>query len=216
MRPPSPNAAISTPFLRHWLKRYYLGAILSEWRRECPGVTAVVISIASTTRARGHELVETIKRVPAQRVPLKRFDKPSASLIPTATPQGKQVGRKPNLEKKLGEVVVALKPESSRPNFHIEDIRAFVMRHYKMSEYDMNSTRRLPVPVRQRRVGMYLAKTLTRATLEEIGKQFGNRTAQTARSAIDNARVEVTSNKTFAEEIKKLIRVIQAEASIMG
>ena len=57
----------------------------------------------------------------------------------------------------------------------IEDIQKKVAERFNVKVSDMSSPRRLRSISRPRQIAMYLAKSLTRRSLSEIGKKFGGK-----------------------------------------
>jgi chromosomal replication initiator protein len=90
----------------------------------------------------------------------------------------------------------------------IEDIQRVVARHYNVSKADLLSSRRTRTIVRPRQVAMYLAKVLTPRSLPEIGRRFGGRDHTTVLHAVRKIEDLIQGDKTLAEEIELLKRMI--------
>ena len=90
----------------------------------------------------------------------------------------------------------------------IEDIQRVVARHYNVSKADLLSARRTRTIVRPRQVAMYLAKVLTPRSLPEIGRRFGGRDHTTVLHAVRKIEDLIQGDKTLAEEIELLKRMI--------
>jgi chromosomal replication initiator protein len=73
-------------------------------------------------------------------------------------------------------------PEQRRPL--VREIQARVAAFYHMPLIEMTSARRAREVARPRQVAMYLAKQLTRRSLPEIGKLFGDRDHTTVIHAV--------------------------------
>lgn len=91
----------------------------------------------------------------------------------------------------------------------IEDIQRIVARQYNVSRSDLLSSRRTANVVRPRQIAMYLAKTLTLRSLPEIGRRFGGRDHTTVLHAVRKIENLVGNDKTLAEEIEALKRLLQ-------
>jgi chromosomal replication initiator protein len=90
----------------------------------------------------------------------------------------------------------------------IEDIQRVVARHYNVSKADLLSSRRTRTIVRPRQIAMYLAKVLTPRSLPEIGRRFGGRDHTTVLHAVRKIEGMIEGDKTLAEEIELLKRLI--------
>jgi len=90
----------------------------------------------------------------------------------------------------------------------IEDIQRVVARHYNVTKQDLLSSRRTRTIVRPRQVAMYLAKVLTPRSLPEIGRRFGGRDHTTVLHAVRKIEDLIQGDKTLAEEIELLKRMI--------
>jgi chromosomal replication initiator protein len=104
----------------------------------------------------------------------------------------------------LRDLVGAREPRRVR----IEDIQRVVARHYNVSKADLLSSRRTRTIVRPRQIAMYLAKVLTPRSLPEIGRRFGGRDHTTVLHAVRKIEGMIEGDKTLAEEIELLKRMI--------
>jgi chromosomal replication initiator protein len=104
----------------------------------------------------------------------------------------------------LRDLVGAREPRRVR----IEDIQRVVARHYNVSKADLLSARRTRTIVRPRQIAMYLAKVLTPRSLPEIGRRFGGRDHTTVLHAVRKIEEMISGDKTLAEEIELLKRMI--------
>ncbi len=104
----------------------------------------------------------------------------------------------------LRDLVGAREPRRVR----IEDIQRVVARHYNVSKADLLSSRRTRTIVRPRQIAMYLAKVLTPRSLPEIGRRFGGRDHTTVLHAVRKIEEMIQGDKTLAEEIELLKRMI--------
>jgi chromosomal replication initiator protein len=104
----------------------------------------------------------------------------------------------------LRDLIGAREPRRVR----IEDIQRVVARHYNVSKADLLSARRTRTIVRPRQIAMYLAKVLTPRSLPEIGRRFGGRDHTTVLHAVRKIEDLIQGDKTLAEEIELLKRMI--------
>ncbi len=105
----------------------------------------------------------------------------------------------------------------TRPHITIGGIKRAVAVRYGVSVTDIVSARRTRRVTWPRRIGMYLAKTLTPHSLVTIGAQFGKRDHTTVLSAVDKAHLEVSTNEFLAEEVRDVTRdICAASMTILG
>jgi len=104
----------------------------------------------------------------------------------------------------LRDLIGAREPRRVR----IEDIQRVVARHYNVSKADLLSSRRTRTIVRPRQIAMYLAKVLTPRSLPEIGRRFGGRDHTTVLHAVRKIEGMIEGDRTLAEEIELLKRLI--------
>jgi chromosomal replication initiator protein len=90
----------------------------------------------------------------------------------------------------------------------IDEIIRKVADHYNLRMSDLLSARRARAVARPRQVAMFLAKTLTSRSLPEIGRRFGGRDHTTVLHAVRKIEGMIEGDKTLAEEIELLKRMI--------
>ncbi len=91
----------------------------------------------------------------------------------------------------------------------IDEIQKRVAEHYNIRSADMHSARRAREIARPRQVAMYLCKMLTPRSLPEIGKKFGGRDHTTVIHAIRRIEELSVADKTLAEDLAILTRLLQ-------
>jgi chromosomal replication initiator protein len=91
----------------------------------------------------------------------------------------------------------------------IDEIQKRVAEHYNIRSADMHSARRAREIARPRQVAMYLCKMLTPRSLPEIGKKFGGRDHTTVIHAIRRIEELSVGDRTLAEDISILTRLLQ-------
>jgi chromosomal replication initiator protein len=91
----------------------------------------------------------------------------------------------------------------------IDEIQKRVAEHYNIRSADMHSARRAREIARPRQVAMYLCKMLTPRSLPEIGKKFGGRDHTTVIHAIRRIAELSVADKTLAEDLAILTRLLQ-------
>jgi chromosomal replication initiator protein len=105
----------------------------------------------------------------------------------------------------LGELA-----ETQEKPITIADIERVVSDHYKLKGPVLRSKKRSKDIAHARHVAMYLARTLTNASLPHIGKNFGDRDHTSVLHACNKIKGMVAENWRFKEEVEQLIRVLQA------
>lgn len=84
-------------------------------------------------------------------------------------------------------------------------IQATVATHYRIAPNEMKSARRSREVARPRQVAMYLSKQLTRQSLPDIGRRFGNRDHTTVLYAIRHIEALRRSDATIAADVSLLL-----------
>lgn len=89
-----------------------------------------------------------------------------------------------------------------------EEILAAVAKRFGQSPDEIRSGRRHASLVRARHLAMYLAKQLTRLSLSEIGRFFGNRDHSTVLHAVRKMECETRRSADFRDELLALRRAL--------
>jgi chromosomal replication initiator protein len=105
----------------------------------------------------------------------------------------------------LGELA-----ETQEKPITIPDIERVVADHYKLKGPVLRSKKRSKDIAHARHVAMYLARTLTNASLPQIGKNFGDRDHTSVLHACNKIKDMVAEDWRFKEEVEQLVRVLQA------
>jgi len=86
----------------------------------------------------------------------------------------------------------------------IDDIIKCVMAHFQIKLSDLQSKRRSQSIAQPRQIAMYLARTLTRHSLEEIGGYLGGRDHTTVMHGCDRVRTLAERDPSFAGTVEHL------------
>jgi len=86
----------------------------------------------------------------------------------------------------------------------MDDIIKAVTVHFQVKLSELQSRKRSVSVARPRQVAMYLARTLTRHSLEEIGGYFGGRDHSTVMHACDRVRQLLTTEPHIAEAVEHI------------
>ncbi|MDR2268243.1 MAG: chromosomal replication initiator protein DnaA [Holosporaceae bacterium] len=117
------------------------------------------------------------------------------------------VGREITLES--AKEVLSDLVRSNEKRVTIDEIQKKVAAHYSVKLADMSSSRRSRQISLPRQVAMFLAKKLTRHSLPEIGKNFGDRDHTTVLHAIKKIGELTTTDSSLAEDIRLLSHVLE-------
>ena len=91
----------------------------------------------------------------------------------------------------------------------ISDIERVVSDHYKVKAAVLRSKKRNKEIAHARHIAMYLARTLTSASLPQIGKDFGDRDHTSVLHACNKIKGLVEDDWRVKEEIEQLTRALQ-------
>ena len=104
-------------------------------------------------------------------------------------------------------------PAAAKGPVTIENILSAVTRYFGVRVSDLQSKKRTRSIVLPRQICMYLARSLTPLSLEEIGGFFGGRDHSTVLHADDKIRLEVAENGGTANTIQKLLRELSVPSA---
>ena len=90
----------------------------------------------------------------------------------------------------------------------IEDIQRIVSKYYQISRTDLLSARRPKNIVRPRQIAMYMSKLMTRRSLPEIGRRFGNRDHTTVLHAVRKVEQLRQSDASIDGDIRQLHKIL--------
>ena len=105
--------------------------------------------------------------------------------------------------------------QEERP-ISIADIERAVADRYKLKGALLRSKKRNKEIAHARHVAMYLARTLTSASLPQIGKNFGDRDHTSVLHACNKIKGMVEEDWRFKEEVEQLIRTLQDSVGSRG
>ena len=99
--------------------------------------------------------------------------------------------------------------ETEEKAITILDIERVVADHYKLKGALLRSKKRNKDIAHARHVAMFLARTLTNASLPQIGKNFGDRDHTSVLHACNKIKSMINDDWRFKEEVEQLTRVLQ-------
>lgn len=83
----------------------------------------------------------------------------------------------------------------------IEDVIRAVCKYFSITKIDLISARRTRHITTPRQIGYYLSKTLTKSSLPEIGRRFGNRDHTSAHHGVHKIERLILSDWTIAYDV---------------
>jgi chromosomal replication initiator protein len=109
----------------------------------------------------------------------------------------------------LVQTLISELAETQEKSITITDIERIVADHYNLKEALLRSKKRNKEIAHARHVAMYLARTLTNASLPQIGKVFGDRDHTSVLHACNKIKGMVEDDWRLKEEVEQLMRVLQ-------
>ncbi|HVR29761.1 MAG TPA: chromosomal replication initiator protein DnaA [Thermoanaerobaculia bacterium] len=157
------------------------------------------------SKERGHELPEDVARLLAEHVDtnIRELEGAVTRVIGYATLSGQSITA--DLARRLLRDVFS----SPRGQPSMEDILRVVTAHFGVKVTDLQSKKRTNAIALPRQVGMYLARKITRHSLEEIGGFFGGRDHSTVLYAVDKIDRESRQDERFRELIATFLGQLQ-------
>jgi len=91
----------------------------------------------------------------------------------------------------------------------MEDILRVVTEHFSVKLSELQSKRRTKAIAHPRQIGMYLVRTATRHSLEEIGGFFGGRDHSTVLYGVERVKEQMGEDPQFKELIAGFLSQLQ-------
>jgi chromosomal replication initiator protein len=93
----------------------------------------------------------------------------------------------------------------------IDSIQRVVANHFSISDEALRSSKRTKELVLPRHIAMYLSRTLTASSLNDIGKRFGGKDHSTVHHAIDKMIKDISKDQETARQVESITRTIRGE-----
>jgi len=175
-------------------------------RLDAPGHETRVAIVQKKARLRGLQIGDDVADLIAQhvRTNIRELEGALTAIYALATTTGEPI----NLDlarQALGEQL----PSDRRP-ITITDIINAVTGYYDVRPVDLQSKRRSRHIARPRQICMYLARSLTRHSLEEIGGHLGGRDHSTVLHACQKIAELEQSDPSTRSQLEELMRRIEA------
>jgi len=93
----------------------------------------------------------------------------------------------------------------------IDSIQRAVANHFSISDESLRSSKRTKELVMPRHIAMYLSRTLTTSSLNDIGKRFGGKDHSTVHHAIDKMIKDISKDQETARQVELITHAIKGE-----
>ena len=80
----------------------------------------------------------------------------------------------------------------------------YICKYYKVDENIIRGQQRVRDAVQARQIAMYLIRSMTNLSLDDIGKEFDNRDHTTVLYSIDKVEKQMKKDSSFAETVKEI------------
>jgi len=80
----------------------------------------------------------------------------------------------------------------------------YISKYYTLDESIIRGQQRVRDAVQARQIAMYLIRSMTSLSLDDIGKEFGNRDHSTVLHSIDKVEKQMKTDSAFAETVKEI------------
>jgi chromosomal replication initiator protein len=80
----------------------------------------------------------------------------------------------------------------------------YIGKFYDLEEAVIRGQQRVRDAVQARQIAMYLIRSMTDLSLDDIGKEFGNRDHSTVLHSIDKVEKQMKKDSAFAETVKEI------------
>ena len=85
-----------------------------------------------------------------------------------------------------------------------EDIIAYISKYFLLDEAVIRGQQRIREAVQARQIAMFLIRSMTNLSLDDIGREFGNRDHTTVLYSIDKVEKAMKKDAVFAETVKNI------------
>ncbi len=167
-----------------------------------PGPAARLAVLRQLARVRNIRLSETVARVLADGVS-GTVPELAGSLLQLGMPSEAGHGR---IDLAAAKRFVAERSDARRPTLH--EIALATAKHFSLKLTDLRSSVRRRVLVNARGVAVYLARTLTDESLQQIGSYFGGRDHTTVMHSCRKTEELIESDASIREAVEALKRVL--------
>ncbi len=195
------------PTLQERLVSRFKWGLVTEIEPPCYETRVAILKRKS--KERGHEVPDDVAALLADHIDtnIRELEGAVTRLIGFASLNGQAITC--DLARKvLRDVFLTVRGQPS-----MEDIQRVVTAHFNVKLTDLQSRKRTNAIALPRQVSMYLARKITRHSLEEIGGFFGGRDHSTVLYAIEKIENEMHADPRFRETLGNFLAQLQRAAN---
>ncbi len=191
------------PTLQDRLVSRFKWGLVTEIEKPCYETRMAILKRKS--RERGKEIPDSVAQLVAEHVDsnIRELEGAVNRLLGYASLNGLDVT--PDLARHvLRDVFLSPKGQPS-----MDDILRLVTSHFQIKVTELQSRRRTKAIAHPRQIAMFLARSITRHSLEEIGGFFGGRDHTTVLYAVEQIEKQMKSDDRFRAMIQGLLGQLQ-------
>ena len=191
------------PTLQERLVSRFKWGLVTEIEAPCYETRMAILKRKS--REKGHELPDGVAKLVAEHIDtnIRELEGAVTRLISYAGLNGQEIT--PELARKvLRDVFAAPRGQPS-----MDDILRIITAHFNIKVTELQSRRRTKAIAYPRQVGMYLARKITRHSLEEIGGFFGGRDHTTVLYAVEQIEKQIQADERLRATVVGFLSQLQ-------
>jgi chromosomal replication initiator protein len=199
----SDSPPVEIPSLQERLVSRFKWGLVTEMEKPCYETRVALLKRKS--RERGRELPEEVIQLLAERIDtnVRELEGAVTKLLGFASLSNQEVT--PGLVREcLRDLFVTRRGQAS-----MEDVLRSVTEHFGVKLSDLQSKKRTNAIAFPRQVGMYLARKITRMSLEEIGGYFGGRDHTTVLYGVQKIKRLKGEDETVRKHVDSLLLDLQ-------
>ena len=191
------------PTLENRLVSRFKWGLVTEIEAPCYETRMAILKRKS--KQRGHELPDDVACLLAEHIDsnIRELEGAVTRVLGYATLSGQEVT--PTLARKVLKDVFSV----HRGEPSMEDVLRIVTGHFNVKVTDLQSRRRTNAIAYPRQVGMYLARKITRHSLEEIGGFFGGRDHSTVLYAVEKITRQIQADEVVRQLVASFLGDLQ-------
>ncbi|MED6335724.1 MAG: chromosomal replication initiator protein DnaA [Planctomycetota bacterium] len=192
------------PTLQERLVSRFKWGLVTEMVTPCYETRMAILKRKS--RARGQELPDDVARLLAERIDtnIRELEGATTKLLGYASLSGEPIT--PELAREaLDDVFTVRRGEPT-----MEEILSVITAHYNVKVTDLQSRKRTNAVAYPRQIAMFLARSITRHSLEEIGGYFGGRDHSTVLYAVEKIKRLCAEDERCREVVGGLLDDLRA------
>jgi len=191
------------PTLQERLVSRFKWGLVTEIETPCYETRMAILKRKS--RERGHELPDNVAQLVAEHIDsnIRELEGAVTRLIGYASLNNQEITTD-LVRRVLRDVFTQPKGQPT-----MDDVLRLVTAHYQVKVTELQSRRRTKAIAFPRQVAMYLARAITRHSLEEVGGFFGGRDHTTVLYAVDQIDKQMRADERFRSTVQNLLAQLQ-------